>query len=161
MNGSYFNFGWYHIVVMFNTSRLCLKKLWMPCHHCWELSASLDACQSVPCPLDCLSPKRTRSVPCNFNPHIGAHKIKNSKSQGLILECKEEEGCTLQTKFSSVQSLSRVRLFATPWITARQASLSITNSRSLLKLKPIELVMPSNHLILCHPLLLPPSIIPT
>ena len=57
--------------------------------------------------------------------------------------------------FSSVQSLSRVRLFVTPWIAARQASLSITNSRSLLKLMSIKLVMPSSHLILCHPLLLP------
>ena len=53
--------------------------------------------------------------------------------------------------FSSVQSLSHVRLFATPWITARQASLSITNSQSLLKLMAIKLVMPSSHLILCHP----------
>ena len=60
--------------------------------------------------------------------------------------------------FGSVQSLSRVWLLATPWIAARQASLSITNSRSLLKLISIESVMPSNHLILCHPLLLPPSI---
>ena len=59
---------------------------------------------------------------------------------------------------SSVQSLSHVQLFATPWTTARQASLSITNSPSLLKLMSIESAMPSNHLILCHPLLLPPSI---
>ena len=62
--------------------------------------------------------------------------------------------------FSSVQSLSRVRLFATPWTAAHQASLSITNSQSLLKLMSIELVMPSNHLILCHPLL-PPSVFPS
>ena len=61
----------------------------------------------------------------------------------------------------SVQLLSRVRLFVTPWTAARQASLSITNSRSLLKLMPIESVIPSNHLILCHPLLLPPSIFPS
>ena len=58
---------------------------------------------------------------------------------------------------SSVQSLSRVRLFATPWATACQASLSITNSQSLPKLMSTELVMSSNHLILCHPLLLLPS----
>ena len=64
-------------------------------------------------------------------------------------------------KFSSVQSLSRVQLFATPWTTARQASLSINNSRSLLKLMPIESVMPSNHLILCRPLLLLPSVFPS
>ena len=65
--------------------------------------------------------------------------------------------------FSSVQSLSRVRLFATPWTAARQASLSITNSWSPPKPKPmsIELVMPSNHLILCCPLLLLPSIFPS
>ena len=64
-------------------------------------------------------------------------------------------------QFSSFQSLSRVQLFATPWITARQASLSITNSRSSLKLTSIESVMPSNHLILCHPLLLLPPIPPS
>ena len=61
----------------------------------------------------------------------------------------------------SVQLLSPLRLFVTPWITAHQASLSITNSRSLLRLISIELVMPSNHLILCRPLLLPPSIFPS
>ena len=59
-----------------------------------------------------------------------------------------------------VQSLSQVQLFATPWTAACQASLSITNYRSLLKLMSIESVMPSNHLILCHPLLLLPSIFP-
>ena len=63
-------------------------------------------------------------------------------------------------QFSSVQSLSRVWLFATPWTTVRQASLSITNSQSLPKSMSIESVMPSNHLILCHPLLLLPSIFP-
>ena len=60
-----------------------------------------------------------------------------------------------------VRSLSRVRLFATPWTAARQASLSFTMSQSLLKLMSIELVMPSNHLILCHPPLLLPSIFPS
>ena len=62
---------------------------------------------------------------------------------------------------SSVQLLSRVWLFVTPGTAARQASLSITHSRSLLKLMSIESVMPSNHLILCRPLLLPPSIFPS
>ena len=62
--------------------------------------------------------------------------------------------------FSSVQSLSPVWLFATPWIAARQASLSITNSQSSLRLMSIESVMPSSHLILCHPLLLLPAIPP-
>ena len=65
------------------------------------------------------------------------------------------------TKFSSVQSLSFVQLFATPWVAARQASLSIINSRSSLKLTSIESVIPSNHLILCHPLLLLLSIFPS
>ena len=69
---------------------------------------------------------------------------------------------SLGIQFSSVQSLSCVRLFATPWIAAPQASLSITNSRSSLKLMSIETVMPSSHLILCYPLLfltpIPPSI---
>ena len=64
-------------------------------------------------------------------------------------------------RLSSVQSLSCVRLFATPWAAACQASLSITNSWSLLKLISIESVMPSNHLIFCRPLLLLPSIFPS
>ena len=62
---------------------------------------------------------------------------------------------------SSVQSLSHLQLFATPWTAAHQVSLSITNSQSLLKLLSMESGMPSNHLILCHPLLLPPSISPS
>ena len=64
-------------------------------------------------------------------------------------------------QFNSIQSLSCVWLFATPWTAVCQASLSITSSRSLLKLMSIESVMPSSHLILCHPLLLPRSIIPS
>ena len=68
---------------------------------------------------------------------------------------------SLLFQFSSVQSLSRVRLFPTPWTAACQASLSITNSQSLLKLMSTESVMPSNHLILCRPLLLLPSIFPS
>ena len=67
----------------------------------------------------------------------------------------------ISSVISSVQSLSRVQLFATPWITARQASLSITNSQSSLKLMSIKSVMPSNHLILCRPLFLLPPIPPS
>ena len=63
--------------------------------------------------------------------------------------------------YSSVQLLSRMKLFVTPWTAACQASLSVANSQSLLKLMSIESVMPSNHLILCHPLLLLPSIFPS
>ena len=68
---------------------------------------------------------------------------------------------TMSVQFSSVQSLSCVQLFVTLWTAARQSSLSITNSQSLLKLTSIESVMPFNHLILCHPLLLLPSIFPS
>ena len=71
------------------------------------------------------------------------------------------DGITESMDISSVQSLSRVCLFATPWTAARQAFLSITNSQSLLKLMYIESGIPSNDLILSHPLLLPPSIFPS
>ena len=90
-------------------------------------------------------------------------------SPGFYLNCAKET-CKCDDKvfysqfsfqFSSVQSLSRVRLFATPWIAARHASLSITNSRSSLRLMSIKSVMPSSHLILCCPLLLLPSIPPS
>ena len=76
-------------------------------------------------------------------------------------EKRQSGKIVISSQFSSVQSLSHVQLFTTPWTAACQASLSITNSWSLLKLMSIELVMPSNHLILCHPLLLPPSIFPS
>ena len=69
--------------------------------------------------------------------------------------------CWFSEKFNSVQSLSHVWLFVTPWTAAHQASLSVTNFQSLLKLMFIESVMPSNHLILYHPLLFPPSVFPS
>ena len=74
--------------------------------------------------------------------------------------CSKNCLCNSASGVNSVQSLSRVRLLATPWTATCQASLSITNSWSLLTLVSIESVMPSNHLILCHPLLLPPSVFP-
>ena len=74
---------------------------------------------------------------------------------------KQSRKPKISVQFSSVQSVSHVWLFATPWITACQASLSITSSQSLLKLLSIESVMPSNHLILCCPLLFPPSVFPS
>ena len=67
----------------------------------------------------------------------------------------------VQDQFSSVQSLNHVRLFVTPWTAVHQAFLSIKNSQNLLKIMSIKSVMPSNHLILCRPLLLPPSIFPS
>ena len=98
-------------------------------------------------------------------------KVEVSRQPALLLPvllrhgpyCSQagEEAVLRSFQFSSVQSPSRVQLFATPRTAAGQASLSITNSRSLLKLMSIELVMPSNRLILCHPLLLPPSIFPS
>ena len=86
-----------------------------------------------------------------FNDSMEHLKLSHKISTVLIPHFQE----------SSVQSLSRVWLFATPWTAAHQASLSITNSQSLLKLMSIELVMLSNHLILCCPLLLLPSIFPS
>ena len=83
------------------------------------------------------------------------------KFQCLSIKVYKIQGLQLNIQFSSVQSLSCVRLPATPWTTARQASLSITNSRSPPKLMSVESVMPSNHLILCRPLFLLPSIFPS
>ena len=79
----------------------------------------------------------------------------------VVLIYSVQQSDSTMYQFSSVLLLSCVRLFETLWTAAYQASLSITNSRSLLKLMSIESVMPSNHLILCHPLLLPPSIFPS
>ena len=92
-------------------------------------------------------------------PTVGAHLI-NKCSHFCDVQHFMITTRIMMTTFSSVQSLSRVRLFATPWIAAHQAPLSITNSWSLLKLMPIELAMPSSHLILCRPLLFLLSIFP-
>ena len=88
---------------------------------------------------------------CWFSPFVKWAVVANTKC------VNKTEG----PQFSSVQSRSHIRLFVTSWTTACQASLSITNSQSLLKLMSIESVMPSNHLILCHLLLLLPSILPS
>ena len=85
------------------------------------------------------------------------HSIENRL---VVAKAQGGRGMDWESGVSSVQLLSHVWLFATPWTIARQASLSITNSRSLPKLMSIESVMPSNHLILCRPLLLLPSIFP-
>ena len=118
--------------------------LWDPDHfqeYCWQLVAKVkDFCRIFYCQW-------------NTQPRV-MHVISSHNSMTRTGH--------IALQFSSVQSLSRVRLFATPWIAARQASLSITNSRSSLRLTSIESVMPSSRLILCHPLLLlhpiPPSI---
>ena len=85
----------------------------------------------------------------------------NSTQYSVITYMRKKSKKGLIYAFSSVQSVSHVWLFATPWIAARQASLSITNSWSSLRLTSIESVMPSSHLILCHPLLLLPPISPS
>ena len=98
----------------------------------------------------------------------GSHHLSDGAwcgGWGPEMECGRAPECDVQTcalsLFSSIQSLSHVWLFATPWTAALQASLSITNSQSLLKLMFIESVMPSSHLILCRPLLLLPSVFPS
>ena len=111
--------------------------------------------------------KASRVLPREHGAHR-RHTIPTTQETSLHMDIKKWSRVksdwlnALQPKmFSSVQSLSRVWLFATPWTAAHQASVSITNSWSLLKLMSIESVRPSNHIILCHPLLLPSSIFPS
>ena len=105
----------------------------------------MTLCCSGECPVHC----RIFSSITDLHPLDGSRIPSPS--------CDNQTGLQL----SSVQSLSLVQLFATPWTAARQTSLSITNSQSLLKLMTIESVMPSNHLILCCPLLLLPLVFPS
>ena len=104
-----------------------------------------------------------RGVTCFCTPLLSSPKERFSVSVSLSLPVKLSSSmkCPSPQFLSSVLSLSHVLLFATPWTAAHQASLSITNCWSLLKLMSIESMMPSNHLILCHPLLLLPSIFPS
>ena len=88
-------------------------------------------------------------------------RTEHSDGQNCLVHLGITHPCPVPGRVVVVQSLSQVQLFANPWTTACQASLSFTISQSLLKLMSIELVMPSNHLILCHPLLLLPSIFPS
>ena len=90
---------------------------------------------------------------------MGLFATPDSSIHGIFQARILGVGCISSVQF--IQSLSRVQLFATPWNEARQASLSVPNSWNLLKLMSIESVMPSHHLILCHPLLLLPSIFPS
>ena len=118
-------------------------------HYCWI------------CSLSRLEMKAESLVWHHF-PGPATHLVTNWHVEFLYL-IKGSNLCSVEQtlQFSSGQLLSRVRLFVTPWTAARQASLSITNSQSWLKLMSIESVMPSKHLILCHSLLLPPSIFPS
>ena len=106
-------------------------------------------------------PGKNTGVDCHFLPPRDQIHVSCISCTGrqILYHCTTWEAQFSQ--FSSVQLLSHVQLFVTPWTAACHASQSITNSQSLLKLMSIESVMPSNHLILCHPLLLPPSIFPS
>ena len=114
---------------------------------------------------DVIQPSHPLSPPSpafNLSQHQDVFQWVSSSHQVVkVLELQLQHQSFQWIQFSSVQSPSCVQLFLTPWTAARQASLSITNSRSSPKLMSIELLMPSNHLILCHPLLLQPSIFPS
>ena len=147
------------VLVSFETTIIHCQACDSVCASRWVMSYSVWLCGVEPtgllCPWDC--PSKNSEVGCHYLlqgifPNVGIEPTSPAlKADSLPSEPPGK-------LFSSVQLLSRVRLFATPWTTARQASLSITNSQSLLKLMSIKSVMPSNHLILCLPLLLLPSI---
>ena len=124
-------------------------------------------CPTLCYPMDCSLPgSSVHGDSSGRNSGVGCHALLQGifPTQGWTqISCIAADSFTVWTtsSVSSVQLLSCVWLFVTLWTAAFQASLSITNSWNLLKLMSIELVMPSNHLILCHPLLLPPSIFPS
>ena len=139
-----------------------------------EAGSLVPMCQPLPTRdkgqgISCEGGKKSQDIWGNGNQSLSyrfQNKISLTDEMKLgLLGRKTREKETINhpitntNQFSLIQSLSRVRLLVTPWTTARQASLSITNSRSLLKLLSTESVMPSNYLILCCPLL-PPSIFP-
>ena len=119
-------------------------------HQCWFLSNFfiIAILESMKCVL----------LVCFF---LVTHDVKDLLMCLLTICISSLGNCLSRFFFSSVQSLSRVWLFVIPWTAALQVSLSITNSWSLLKLMSTESVMPSNHFILCHPLLFLPSIYPS
>ena len=135
----------------FHPPRTHKYAVWMPGYRsCTGLQYVLQ--------LSCLCSFKNKATGKSCSSWITLHPISSGSPNHVGIQRKDDWLPT--PSVSSVQSLSRVRLFATPWIAARQASLSITNSRSLLRLVSIESMMPSSHLILCHPLL-PPSIFPS
>ena len=130
---------------------------------CWAYKSVLYVFISIPALRNCFGCRTMFGCPyLSFNKDLERRQDlpKNYLQRQVICRITISLFAPPARDLSSVQSLSHVWLFATPWITARKASLSITNSRILLKLMPIESVMPSNHLIFCPPLLLSPTIIP-
>ena len=103
--------------------------------------------------------ENSTSIPIPAN-SVCVRTVSSGENPFKFQEHLQTTGCFFEQLFVIVQSLSRVRLFATPWTAARQASLSFTISQSLLKLKSVESMMPSNHLILCNFLLLLPLVFP-
>ena len=122
-------------------------------------------CESLYCSLETITPLLIFYTPIQNDFDVKTFNLKRKwtlpSAIMYIIFARKNISLLFYYIFSSVQSLSSVWLFATPWTTARQASLSITNSRSPHKPMSIESVMPSNHLILCRPLLLLPSIFPS
>ena len=126
--------------------------------HAHVHAKSLQSCPTACDPMDC-SPLGSSVSGIHRQEYWSGWPASIEASWKYIPQQSDKLYMSWPLRLSSVQSLSRVQLFATSWTAELQASLSITNSRSLLKLMSIESVMPSNHLILCHPLLLP-SILP-
>ena len=142
----------------------------MPSHfsHVWLCAALRTAAHQAPLSIIFSRQKYRNGLPCPLpgdlpNPGIEPVSLMSPALAGWFFNTSATWEALLKAsvQFSSIQSLSCVQLFATPWIAARQASLSITNSRSSRKLTSIESVMPSSHLILCRPLLLLPKIPPS
>ena len=129
----------------------------------WSHSVVSDSLQPMDCSLWLLCPWDFPGKNTGMGSHTLLQGIFPPRDQTQVSHIVGGFFTRWATKaiLQSVQSLSRVQLFADPWTAAGQASLSITNFQNLPKLMSIELVMPSNHLILCHPLLLPPSIFPS
>ena len=128
--------------------------------HVWLLAIPWTAAYQAPPSMGFSRQEYWSGVPLPSPKEAWTSPAKHNTSTTVTASELHEE-VELANQFSSVQSLSQNQLFVTPWTAACQASLSITNSQSLLKLMSIKSVMPSNHLTFCHPLLLLPSILPS
>ena len=158
-----------------------VTKIWTPCSllpwltitHLSCVCEHIQSCPALCNPMDCSPPGSSVhgilqvgilewiAIPFSRGSSLGLNQGLLHCRQVLYYLSHQGSPKYIHPHFSSVQPLIRVRFFATPWTAARQASLSTTSSRSLPKLMSIELMMPSNHLILCHPLLFLLSIFPS